>query len=224
MVNVYCRSRASLKGYARIEGGKNKLPMQGAPPRIVLFVVRSHNERPDNRTYSVTSGWALVTAHLWAKDDGDGAWDLRTRFFQALPAQAAGTLTDANGAGVYWKLPDGENERWDIQPDTSQQGQEFEIDFLIRTDAPLPAVGVGEVDSTSAIKTATLTADLGAGDVTATVDATSGYPSTGVLHIDGEQMSYSGLTATSFTGLVRGINGTTAAAHSSGAEVDISVT
>jgi hypothetical protein len=48
---------------------------------------------------------------------------------------------------------------------------------------------------------------------TITVDATSAFPSSGVIDIDSELITYTGKTATDFTGCVRGANGTTAASH-----------
>jgi len=46
---------------------------------------------------------------------------------------------------------------------------------------------------------------------TLTVDTTAGFPTTGTLLIGSEQMTYAGKTATTFTGVVRGRNGTSAA-------------
>ncbi len=54
---------------------------------------------------------------------------------------------------------------------------------------------------------------------TITVDDTAGFPTTGLIMIDTELISYSGLTATTFTGCVRGAEGTTAASHSDNATV-----
>lgn len=65
----------------------------------------------------------------------------------------------------------------------------------------------------------TLSAAMDATQTTATVVSTAGYPSPGTLLIDSEAMTYTGITATSFTGLTRGALGTTAASHSSGAIV-----
>lgn len=55
---------------------------------------------------------------------------------------------------------------------------------------------------------------------TITVDKTDGYPGTGTLIIDSEQITYTGTTATTFTGCTRGANSTTAASHSDNANVD----
>ncbi|MGI9028312.1 MAG: beta strand repeat-containing protein [Candidatus Saccharimonadales bacterium] len=59
---------------------------------------------------------------------------------------------------------------------------------------------------------------------TVNVSSTTGYPSgsptaPATILIDSEIMTYTGTTATSFTGVVRGVYGTAAASHSSGAVV-----
>lgn len=64
-----------------------------------------------------------------------------------------------------------------------------------------------------------LKAALTAAATTATVDSTTSWPSSGFFMIDGEYMTYSGTTATTFTGLVRGASGTTAASHTNNARV-----
>jgi hypothetical protein len=52
------------------------------------------------------------------------------------------------------------------------------------------------------------------GSGTITVDSTAGFSSSGTLQIDNEQFTYTGITATTFTGVTRAANSTTAAAHS----------
>jgi hypothetical protein len=54
---------------------------------------------------------------------------------------------------------------------------------------------------------------LNASSTTINVTDTTGFPSTGTLLIDGEIITYSGKTSTSFTGCTRGANGSTAAIH-----------
>ncbi|MFN7132530.1 MAG: Ig-like domain-containing protein, partial [Myxococcales bacterium] len=63
----------------------------------------------------------------------------------------------------------------------------------------------------------TLTAAMNTTQTTATVVSTRGYPSAGALRIDNEVVTYSGVTATQFTGLTRAVAGTTAATHNVGA-------
>ena len=48
---------------------------------------------------------------------------------------------------------------------------------------------------------------------TVTVDSTTGFPTTGTIDIDLELITYTAKTGTTFTGCVRGVNGTTAASH-----------
>ena len=59
-----------------------------------------------------------------------------------------------------------------------------------------------------------------------TVDSTVGFEDAGFIRVGTEIMSYTGKTATSFTGLTRGAGGTTAAAHSDDADIfqEISIT
>ena len=52
-----------------------------------------------------------------------------------------------------------------------------------------------------------------------TVASTTGFDSTGTLHIGNEQITYTGTTSTTFTGATRGAGGTTASAHSDATQV-----
>lgn len=78
-------------------------------------------------------------------------------------------------------------------------------------------------DDDSVGKSTTLSGDIGAGDTTINVVSTAALAQEdflwGYILIGSERISYSSRTATSFTGCVRGISGTTAASHSSGATV-----
>lgn len=60
----------------------------------------------------------------------------------------------------------------------------------------------------AATSTTYLTASLAAGATTATVESTTGFPSSGTIHVGREAITYSGKTATTFTGLTRGAHGT----------------
>jgi hypothetical protein len=67
---------------------------------------------------------------------------------------------------------------------------------------------------------ATLSVGVTAADTTLDVGSTAGFlPGGGKVKIDTEVIRYAGLTATSFTGCTRGIDGTTAAPHGAGAGV-----
>lgn len=59
----------------------------------------------------------------------------------------------------------------------------------------------------------TLTAPMLISDLTATVSSTAGFPTSGTVMIGAEAITYTGLTATTLTGLTRGVQLTAAAAH-----------
>ncbi len=64
-------------------------------------------------------------------------------------------------------------------------------------------------------------AGTGGSGTTINVASTTGFPSTGTnfIQVDNEEISYTGITATSFTGITRNVRGTTNASHSNGATV-----
>jgi hypothetical protein len=64
-------------------------------------------------------------------------------------------------------------------------------------------------------------AGTGGSGTTINVASTTGFPSAGTnfIKVDNEEISYTGLTATSFTGITRNVRGTTNASHSNGATV-----
>jgi hypothetical protein len=64
-------------------------------------------------------------------------------------------------------------------------------------------------------------AGTGGTGTTINVASTTGFPSTGTnfIQVDNEEISYTGTTATSFTGITRNVRGTTNASHSNGATV-----
>jgi hypothetical protein len=69
------------------------------------------------------------------------------------------------------------------------------------------------------VSASTLNGAIDAVVTTITVVSTSAFTTSGAIWIDGEYITYSGKTATDFTGCVRGADGTTAASHLSGAQV-----
>lgn len=62
----------------------------------------------------------------------------------------------------------------------------------------------------------TVTSPVGAGDTTINVASTAAFPATGFFTLDLEAISYTGKTATSFTGCGRGADGTSATSHITG--------
>jgi hypothetical protein len=76
-------------------------------------------------------------------------------------------------------------------------------------DSPLRAYPLGAFS----VQNSYLSSAIGAADTTiALVDVTN-YPATGVVLIDSEQISYTGVSGSNLTGCTRGVNSTTAASH-----------
>ena len=61
---------------------------------------------------------------------------------------------------------------------------------------------------------------LAKGATTITVDSTSGFPEQGRLRIDDEEMTYTGKSYNTFTGVTRGVRGTRDVAHSDNTAVN----
>jgi hypothetical protein len=87
--------------------------------------------------------------------------------------------------------------------------------------ATVPRVLIGG-ESPAGVGLLTTVSDnpMSAGATTVNVVSTSEYPSSGTLLIGTEAVSYTGKTATAFTGLTRGVFGTTAASHVTGTQID----
>lgn len=212
----------ALSGFAKVLPGIQKLAASRSPPSIVLFPVEAGYQAPHDNVQSLVDIDLKLAAHLWASSL-DEAWDLRVRFIEALKQQAIGNPTapiDAtpSQAGVFYQLL---TEKWDIDPDTAAQGTELEVLFAARfTASPTLQLGDGEILDTALHGTHTaLGSALTSSATSMTVDSTTGFTSTGELSVGSEKITYTGLTATTFTGLTRGYNGTTAAAHAIAATV-----
>ena len=75
------------------------------------------------------------------------------------------------------------------------------FDQYLKSDNLVPEVIVGVTSTSAAISTT---------DTTITVPSTKGFPSEyGLLKIDDEIISYTGITSTTFTGCIRGFSGIT---------------
>lgn len=87
------------------------------------------------------------------------------------------------------------------------------------TVTPTTGSGTGQyqVTGTTSSATSTLNGALNNSATTISIVSTSGFTTPGAFQVDSELISYSGISGNNLTGAVRGINGTTAAAHSSGA-------
>ena len=74
-------------------------------------------------------------------------------------------------------------------------------------------------DITFSIPNNTLSAGIAAADVTISLNSTSGFPSSGFIKINSEEIFYQGISGNNLISCLRGQKGTTAAAHSASAAV-----
>jgi len=86
-------------------------------------------------------------------------------------------------------------------------------------DSPLRSYPMGAFS----IQDSYLSQDIDADDTTITVLNAYSYPASGTLHIEDEQISYTGTTDNSLTGCTRGVNDTTAASHLAYTPVNLTV-
>jgi len=88
---------------------------------------------------------------------------------------------------------------------------------------PPGTVGEGDftITGTFNIASVALGANITATDTVITVASTAGFASHGRIRIENEDIDYAALTATSFAGAKRGAAGSTAAAHNTGATVNV---
>ena len=75
------------------------------------------------------------------------------------------------------------------------------------------------IEDEDAVKTTALNGSHTDSVTTITVDSTSGFDSSGTIYINGEVITYTGTSSTTFTGATRGASSTTAAAHLTSAAV-----
>lgn len=210
-----------LQGYIILASAK-LMPRNGAPPRIVIYPTAGTIKNPRDKSTANRDVDRELVAHLWGHDLDECCY-LETLLVQALVNQGAGgDPVSGVGAtpGLYWTATD---DLWEQSEDSNRQGEEVYVRLTAITALNKVTKSVGSVGQIAyAVLTGTLAATLASGDVVAVVASTLGFPSTGLLTIDSEQMLYAGTTPTSFTGLIRGVNGTTPSSHTSGTTVNVS--
>lgn len=90
---------------------------------------------------------------------------------------------------------------------------------VINRQSPYINILVNPNTSGTAILEAILSSGINESATTIPVLSTTGFPDAGRIRIGNEFITYTGLTATTFTGATRGADGSTAATHASGAIV-----
>jgi len=95
--------------------------------------------------------------------------------------------------------------------DPDAVGRTMPVIYGVLAGAPCLSIDAGSIT--------TLQLDLNASANSMSVSDVSAFPVSGTIQVDVEQMTYTGKTATTLTGLTRGANGTVAVAHDKGATV-----
>jgi hypothetical protein len=100
-----------------------------------------------------------------------------------------------------------------IVPQTSSSSEKI-LMVLTFQNKVLAARGEKIYNSASTELSAVIAADTGmTGSGTISVDSTTGFSSSGTLQINSEKFTYTGVTASTFTGVTRAASSTSAAAH-----------
>ena len=121
-----------------------------------------------------------------------------------------GTLAGKNLLGV------GTNLKYYIE----EGGEYIDITPIRKTVDPMLGPNPPGTGDPFATAFNTLSADITAAQQTVPLTSAASFPSTGgVILIGTEQMEYSAITGDTLLGVNRGVNGTTAVSHSSGADV-----
>jgi len=157
----------------------------------------AYTGKSTNTLTGLVRGYNGTTAATHSSSAGVGSYVFRvTQAGNATQANDFVTFASATGLGGNMTA--------------SVLNQEFQV----------LAVESSNVYTVLATAYSTLSNSLGATATTLTLASTTDFPSTGgVLKVDSEQIYFAGKSGSSLTGLVRGFNGTTAAAHNSGAVV-----
>ena len=186
--------------------------------------------------------WYLGADYVWATNGssfrilGKESWEMyRTRLSTAQLSLAAAEFDDVSGQYLL-SVPTGANTKnnvtWAYDPIADKWIEKpfFTAACWAKQGTPSPSLYFQDSNSTgktylansgSGIQslTTTLTGAHTATVTTLTVGSTTGFPTSGVLQVENEAILYTGVGATSFTGCIRGYQGTTAATHAGGTAV-----
>jgi hypothetical protein len=144
------------------------------------------------------------TGAAWESYSGIGISALFTTG-SVIFAGSTGAL-DQDNANFFW---DNTNDALGIL--TNTPGYNFTV------GAGLAWYGYGSISGGST--TINIVGGISAADTTITVVTTIGFPSRGVIQIEGEWITYTGKTGTTFTSCTRGRFNSTAVAHNNGRSV-----
>ena len=180
--------------------------------------------------------WYLGADYVWAtngdsfRELGKDSWEnFRSNLSTGQLAKAAASFNDITGQyelsvptgattanAVTWAY-DPIADKWIEKPLKTaacwaKHGAPTPSQYFLDSQATGKAYLNNSGNAVQSLKT-TLTGDHTISVSTLTVGSTTGFPSSGVLQVENEAISYTGVDATHFTGCTRGSQGTTAATH-----------
>jgi len=186
--------------------------------------------------YGLLEHWYLGHDYVWAFNGstfrilGKDSWE-NYRSNLSLSQLGTAAATYDTTTGQYWlSIPTGANTvnnvTWAYDPtaDVWIEKPLYTASCWTKHGSPNPgtyfldsgAVGrayLANSGQKAASKQTPTNGDHTASVTTITVDSTTGFLSAGCISVDDETIYYSGVTATEFTGCIRGYAGTTATAH-----------
>jgi hypothetical protein len=169
--------------------------------------------------FTTVSGSDIVTV----TDFNHGAINGDTVFFSG--ASAVGGLTINGGYEITYIDSNTYTVDTDSPASSSATGggtviAEYELNIGLRTFTSATGWGAGRWGGFSTNAAVDyLNGAINSTDATITVDSTAGFATTGTILINQELITYTGKTATTFTGCTRGTNGTVAASHNDNSTV-----
>jgi len=146
-------------------------------------------------------------------------------------ADATYGITGPNDGYIFMSAPEGTTGNGNLYISTNNTGQQNDIVFSTNgfgaiSSEKMRLIGVShdglQPGLSINVEVETTINNVGGYNSSATsmtVTDTSEFPDSGTIIIDSEEIEYTAKTSTSFTGLTRGVNGTTAASHLDGAPV-----
>ncbi len=140
------------------------------------------------------------------------------------PTSFTGVTRGANGTTIAAHLSNATISRVLTTANISTAATSAQIATAVQTAISVVTAGTVTGSATTLNTNINLLAGLSITGTTVTVASTADFPTSGLIRIDSEDMTYSGKTANTLTGLARGVNGTVATSHANGALITMSGT
>ena len=157
----------------------------------------AYTGKSTNTLTGLTRGYNGTTAAIHSSAAGVGSYLLRVTH-AGNGSQANDFVTFASAASLGGNIT------------AAVLNQEFQV----------VAVESSSVYTILATAYSTISNNIGSGDTSIAIASATNFPSSGgVCKVGAEQIYFAGKSGNTLTGLIRGFNGTTAAAHNSGAAI-----